>query len=131
MKSDEKGKMQLKCALVLNKFLEQNKILATQNKNAGREDLSLIDNLSKLASATALRPATISSIFNADSNPPITNLIAIVTKLNRSFLDFGKMYDELEEQELETFTRALTLKKNIEKQRKSPKKSPLERVSEG
>lgn len=119
MEGDSKRQMQLKCAFTLKKFLEENKSQSIQNEKVGKKDLILVDNLSKLASTTGLRPATISSIFNADSSPSITNVIKILVKLERSLSQFGEQYDQIAETDLRLFESELKIKKEIEKKRKS------------
>ncbi|TKT85729.1 hypothetical protein [Dyadobacter frigoris] len=119
MEGDSKRIIQLKCALTLNKFLEENKLLSSSNKKRNSVDLMLVDNLSKLSSLTGLRSATISSIFNADSIPSITTIIVILAKLRRTLVDFGSTYDSIEDQEIEIFQTELNKKKEYEKNRKT------------
>jgi transcriptional regulator with XRE-family HTH domain len=118
MEGDDKRKIQFKSSLVLNRFLEENKLLAAQNEKAGKADVTLVDNLSKLASATGLRPATISSIFNADSSPSTTNLILIVNKLDRLLSEFGREFEKVSDEEAEKFESQIAIKKALERKRK-------------
>lgn len=122
MESENKRRMQLKCALILKKFLDENKSKSFQNLKDGTIDLMLVDNLSKLASATELRPATISSIFNADSIPSITTLILILIKLQRTIVEFGNSYDLIEDNEINLFELELAKKKTQERDRKFSRK---------
>lgn len=119
MEGDSKRKTQLKCALTLNKLLNDNKSRSFLNIQAGTEDLSLVDNLSKLSSATGLRAATISSIFNADSIPSITNVILILMKLQKTLAEFAINYELLEDSEIEIFESELSKKKIFEKNRRT------------
>jgi transcriptional regulator with XRE-family HTH domain len=118
MEVDDKRKIQLKTALVLNRFLDENKLMSALHEKAGKADLTLVDNLSKLASATGLRPATISSIFNADSSPSTINLIVIVDKLNHLLSEFGREYEKVSNEELEKFELQIATKKTLERKRK-------------
>lgn len=119
MEVEIKRLLQLKCALTLKKFLEENKHQWLENKKSGIEDLSLIYNLSHLSSATSLRPATISSIFNGDSAPSITNIIQILLKLNRTLAQFGQYFDQIEDSEIINFQHEVLSKKEFEKSRRA------------
>lgn len=119
MEGDSKKEMQLRCALTLNKFMNENKSRSILNSQLGIEDLTLVDNLSKLSSSTGLRPATISSIFNADSTPSITTVILILIKLQKTLTDFGNYYESIDGTQIQIFESERTRKKNLEKTRKS------------
>jgi transcriptional regulator with XRE-family HTH domain len=122
MEMDNRKEMQLKCAFVLKKFLDENKLQLLENRKTGVEDISLIYNLSQLSSATGLRPATISNIFNGNSSPLITNVFQVLSKLNRTITQFGECYHGIGDSELREFESEILSKREIEIVRKSNSK---------
>ncbi len=111
MDVEGKKNVQLKYALALSKLLKENKLLWLGNKEKGIKNLSLIYNISQLSDETGLRTATLSSIFNGDSNLSGTTLATILKKLGKSFEQFGRYYDSLTSEEIEEFEHIISIKK--------------------
>jgi transcriptional regulator with XRE-family HTH domain len=121
MEVELKRLLHLKCALTLKKFIDENKAQLLENRKSGIEDVALVYNLSQLSSAAGLRPATISSIFNGDSTPSITNIIQILLKLNRTLTQFGQYFDQIEDSEIGDFLSEVLDKKEFEKNKRVSK----------
>ncbi|SEI39633.1 Helix-turn-helix [Dyadobacter koreensis] len=111
MEEKERKYAQLRVAMVLTRLLEENKILADTNKKDHYKDLTLIHSQLQISVETGLRPATLTSIFNGDSNPTITSVIQILTALKKTFVEFGNLYENIPESEIQKFQMMVASKK--------------------
>lgn len=94
-KFSEKELIKLRFGLALRKLLQENEEIAETKK--GRR---AVVNLSQLSSETGLRTASLSSIFNGDSNLSAVSLCTIINALGKTFSDFAKRFEQLSEEDL-------------------------------
>jgi len=119
MDGHDKTFIRMKCAFVLNQLLDKNKARHSINLSEGVDDLNLVHNLAQLSSATGLRPATISNIFNGDSAPSLTSLIQILEILGSSIMQFGDAYSHASVSEINNFQKNIAEKKERELEKKA------------
>lgn len=100
MELDEKKIHKLKLACTLSVFLERNKKRVLDNKLKGKEDLTLVESLRKLESATGLSFTIIQSTFSAKRDISFSTLMTILDGLGLSISEFGNVYDNLTESDL-------------------------------
>ena len=111
MEEKERKYAQLKVAMVLTRLLEENKMLADRNKKDHYKDLTLVHSQLQISVETGLRPATLTSIFNGESNPTMASVIQILRTLKKTVVEFGNLYDNISESEIEQFQQRIASKK--------------------
>lgn len=94
--------IKIKIAISLRILLKKSK-WNTQIK--GKDD-SIGDSHNTIALNAYIRKATVTKIFNANSNPKSTTLILIIEAMGFKWSDFSKIYDSLEKSDIEDFKKA-------------------------
>lgn len=95
MELDEKYILKCKYGLAVQKLILKNKRINKQSP-----DSLLDDSYGKISSSTGLRPATISSIINAISEPKAYTIHLILQTLGYNYSLFGKTLDSITDKEL-------------------------------
>ena len=102
MKSLQEENIKIKIAISLRSLLDKSKC-NTQIK--GKDD-SIGDSHNTIALNAYIRKATVTKILNAKSNPKSTTLILIIEAMGFKWSDFSKIYDSLENGDIENFKKA-------------------------
>jgi len=98
--TEEQVLVKFKYALALKRLQEKNKKLKKQNDKKGIQDIKLDISYGDISSSTGLRVATISDIFNGNSEIKAYTLYLILNSLGFSFKQFGDAFDKLTHEEV-------------------------------
>lgn len=112
-KGKEHEEIKLKYGLAIKKLIEKNKKINSSNTKKGRDEKKLDDSYSTIYTSTGLRMATLSAIVNGVSEVKGYTLYQILTALNISYVQFGKVFDAITEEEL------LAYKEEMKKSKKN------------
>jgi len=120
-KTEEQVYVKYKYALALKKLQEKNKIQKKKNDRKGIVDNSFDHSYGAISSSTGLRAATISNIITGSAEIKTFTLYLILSSLNVSYSQFGKVFDKLTETEVINYKNQIT-KERHEREEKSRKK---------
>lgn len=121
MKEKEKDILKLKLGLAIINMLEENKIRANLNKDAGIKDHKLVSSLRKLAAASGIDYGSIQKISKGDISPEFITVVNIVEALGKNLLFFYNHFDTISDKD------ALAYKVSIEKARKERRKKAIKK----
>jgi transcriptional regulator with XRE-family HTH domain len=99
-KFEEQVYIKYRYALAIKMLQEKNKKLKKKNDKKGIEDINLDQSYDDISSSTGLRKATISNIITGVSEIKSYTLYLILKSLGFSYSQFGKVFDNLSEQEV-------------------------------
>jgi len=126
VKNEEQQFLKFRYALALKNLLENNKKQKEFNLKNGIENLNLDYSYGKISSTTGLRPATISNIISGISEMKIYTLDLILGSLGISYTEFGKMLDNVPQQEIFKYKETKE-RERIERVKNKSKKKKINR----
>lgn len=103
-KSKEQIHIQLKYALAFRKLMNEHRLKSLE----GEKGEDIVNSFDKLDSITRLRKATLLDIFWGKSNPSATSIVLIIEALGKTYAEFGLVYDNITEKEIQDFRRLIS-----------------------
>jgi len=107
-KSEKDIRIQYRIGLALKTIIISNKSLLKKDNQQKEKRLIPDDSYGKLSSSTGIRAASISDIINGKSNPKGITLISLLEALGVSMCEFGKIYDEIDEKQINQYIAEVT-----------------------
>ena len=105
MKEDLLPHIPIKIAITLAKLLEASK----QSPPTIIHNEEVADSYNKIALNAGVRKATVSDSFNAKSDIQSSTLILIIKGMGYKLEDFAKLYDSIEDKEVQEFEKTKRL----------------------
>lgn len=118
MEKAEREYIKLKLATCFRKILKKNKSIGEDNKIKGIEDLTLVDTMRQLESASGLSYTIIQTTSVGKRDIQFASLITLIDSLNITFTDFASIYDKITEKEIEETKSEIETGKKVAKDRK-------------
>lgn len=100
MNFKEKEIIKLKLGICLQHIISANKGKATENREAGKEDVLLVTSLRKLEAASGIDFSTIQRISVGDKNAEFSTLVALADGLNITPSELIAYYPEITSKEI-------------------------------
>lgn len=108
--------LKLRYALALRKLMQENELI--KEKSQPKKDSLIIASLGQLSSSTGLRRATLSAIFNGDSNPSVQTVYLILEALGKTLTQFASYFDAITDKDALLYYKEIQANKKQKTRRK-------------
>ena len=108
MKNENLDDIKIRIAISLSKLLNSNKDAVNQEKNYS----DVAKSYNKISLGTPSRKATVSDIFNANTNANTKTLFPVIEVMGYTLTEFAVVYDAVKNDEIEKFKKDRKIKKD-------------------
>ena len=112
MDKESKDYTKAKFGACLLKIINNNKLVAAENKHQNIENIDLVSSLRKLAASSTVDFAMIQKIATAQKNPAWSTVTLVIKGLGMTTQEWGKHYDEITDADISTYLQTIKNAKN-------------------